>query len=95
MTRDVKRIYDSARRQARSAETRQRIVNAARELIMEVGYRATTIAAVAARAAVNVDTVYELVGRKPVLLRQERYQFLLAERQSKLNLSTSLSCRFR
>lgn len=70
VTRDVKRIYDSARRQARSAETRQRIVNAARELMMEVGYRATTIAAVAARAAVNVDTVYELVGRKPVLLRE-------------------------
>jgi AcrR family transcriptional regulator len=33
------------------------------------GYRATTVAAVAARAGVNADTVYELVGRKPALLR--------------------------
>jgi AcrR family transcriptional regulator len=38
--------------------------------MLERGYRATTIAAVAARAEVNVDTVYELVGRKPVMLRE-------------------------
>ena len=50
--------------------TRQRIVEAGRELIIENGYRATTIAAVAARANVNIDTVYELVGRKPLLLRE-------------------------
>ena len=50
--------------------TRQRIVDAARALVVERGYRATTIAAVAARAEVSVDTVYELVGRKPVLLRE-------------------------
>lgn len=70
MAREVKRTYDSARRQAQSAETRQRIVEAARELMLEVGYRATTIAEVATRAGVNVDTVYALVGRKPVLLRE-------------------------
>ena len=34
------------------------------------GYRATTISAIAVRANVNVDTVYELVGRKPLLLRE-------------------------
>ncbi len=38
--------------------------------MVEQGYRATTIAAVAARADVSVDTVYELVGRKPVVLRE-------------------------
>lgn len=65
-----KRTYDAAGRQARSAETRQRIVDAARHLILTNGYRATTIAAVAAEADVSVDTVYELVGRKPVLLRE-------------------------
>jgi len=64
------RSYDTAGREAQSAETRQRIVEAARDLVLERGYRATTIAAVAARAVVNVDTVYELVGRKPVLLRE-------------------------
>jgi AcrR family transcriptional regulator len=62
--------YDAAGRQARSAETRQRIVESARDLILDHGYRATTIAAIAAKAEVSVDTVYELVGRKPVLLRE-------------------------
>lgn len=70
VAKPVKRTYDSRRRQARSAETRQRILDGARALLLDRGYRATTIAAVAATAAVNVDTVYELVGRKPVVLRE-------------------------
>ena len=71
MTERVKRrSYDTTGRQAQSAATRQRIVDAGRELMLERGYRATTIAAVAAKADVNVDTVYELVGRKPMLLRE-------------------------
>lgn len=64
------RSYKSSRRQAASSETRQRIVDAARELIQLHGYRSTTLAAVAARAQVNIDTIYQLVGRKPVLLRE-------------------------
>jgi AcrR family transcriptional regulator len=67
---EVKRSYQSARRQGHSAETRRRILDAARHLIIEAGYRATTIAAIAARANVNTDTIYELVGRKPVILRE-------------------------
>jgi AcrR family transcriptional regulator len=70
MAREVKRSYQAARRRAASAETRQRILDAARELFINLGYRATTVTAVATRAAVNVDTVYELVGRKPILLRE-------------------------
>jgi AcrR family transcriptional regulator len=66
----VKRSYDATLRRARSADTRQRILDVARELLVEVGYHATTIASVAARAGVNVDTVYALVGRKPVLLKE-------------------------
>jgi AcrR family transcriptional regulator len=65
-----RRSYDAAGRRARSAATRSRIIEAARALVVEEGYRATTVAAVAARAQVSVDTVYELVGRKPVLLRE-------------------------
>jgi AcrR family transcriptional regulator len=38
-------------------------------LLVEQGYRSTTVAAVARAAGVNVDTVYELVGRKPVIVR--------------------------
>jgi AcrR family transcriptional regulator len=71
MGRDVKRrAYDATHRQARSAETKQRILEVARDLIVRDGYRATKIAAIAARADVNVDTVYELVGRKPMVLRE-------------------------
>ena len=52
-----RRPYDASVRRARSAQTRQRILDAARASILERGYRATTIAAVAARAEVNLDTV--------------------------------------
>jgi AcrR family transcriptional regulator len=64
------RTYDSTARKAVSAETRQRIIDAARELMLEHGYRKTTIAAIAEQAEVNTDTVYTLVGRKPVVLRE-------------------------
>lgn len=72
MTGEVKprRRYDGAKRREQSAATRQRILEAARALILERGYRATTISAIAAQAEVNVDSVYELVGRKPVVLRE-------------------------
>ncbi len=43
---------------------------AARGLFVERGYRATTIAEIAERAGVSVDTVYAAVGRKPALLRE-------------------------
>ena len=70
MPRPVKRPYDTTTRDARSAQTRQRIIDTARRLIIERGYRATTIAAVATEAGVHVDTVYSLVGRKPTLLTE-------------------------
>src|SRR5665811_1247168 len=69
MAREVKgHDYDASLRRERSGVRRQRIVDAARDLMIEHGYRATKVSAVAARAGVNVDTVYELVGRKPILL---------------------------
>ncbi|HEV3266010.1 MAG TPA: TetR family transcriptional regulator [Acidimicrobiales bacterium] len=71
MKREVKRrSYDATGRKARSRETKQRIIGSARDLILADGYRSTTVAAVAARAGVNIDTVYALVGRKPVILRE-------------------------
>jgi AcrR family transcriptional regulator len=65
-----KRAYDASKRRARSVATRQRIIDVARDLVVERGYRATTIAAIAEGADVNVATVYELVGRKSVLLKE-------------------------
>jgi AcrR family transcriptional regulator len=64
------RHYDGSRRRADSAATRRRILDAAREYIVENGYRGTTVAAIARLADVNADTVYALVGRKPVILRE-------------------------
>ena len=65
-----KRTYNATTRRAQSAATRQRIIDRARDLIVERGYRATTISAIAEQAEVNTATIYELVGRKPVLLRE-------------------------
>lgn len=69
MAPPVKRSYDSAGRKARSEETRGRVLDVARDLLTSKGYRATTIAEIARTAEVHVDTIYELVGRKPALLR--------------------------
>lgn len=66
----VKRTYDNQARVAHSHETRRRILAAARELLTARGYRATTVADIARSAEVHVDTIYALVGRKPVILRE-------------------------
>jgi AcrR family transcriptional regulator len=66
----VKRGYQSDRRRTQSEATRRRILDTARELVIENGYQGTKIAELARRAEVHVDTVYELVGRKPVILRE-------------------------
>jgi hypothetical protein len=42
-----RRTYDATARRAQSAGTRQRIVDTALALLLERGYRATTVAAVA------------------------------------------------
>jgi AcrR family transcriptional regulator len=65
-----RRPYNVANRQASSRETKKRIMAAARETIIQHGYRGATVARIADKAEVNVDTVYALVGRKPVILRE-------------------------
>ncbi|MBA2414661.1 MAG: helix-turn-helix transcriptional regulator, partial [Geodermatophilaceae bacterium] len=42
----------------------------ARELFLERGYPATTIAAVARRAGVSADTIYSVFGSKSTLLKE-------------------------
>jgi AcrR family transcriptional regulator len=65
-----KRRYDNSARLEQSNETRRAILDAARSRMLERGYRATTVADIARRAGVHVDTVYALVGRKSVVLRE-------------------------
>ena len=52
-----------------AALTRRRILDAAGRLFREHGYLGTTLAAVAAEAGVSVQTVYNVVGGKAVLLK--------------------------
>lgn len=66
----MKRSYESEQRRAQSEATRERILETARALVIERGYRGATLAELARRASVHVDTVYELVGRKPLILRE-------------------------
>jgi AcrR family transcriptional regulator len=65
-----KRRYHSPRRAEQAAITRRAVLDAAGTLFVENGYVATTVAEVAARARVSLDTVYATVGRKPALLRE-------------------------
>lgn len=65
-----RRTYDSSRRRAQADETRAEIVRAARDLFIERGYGHTTLADVADRAGVSVETIHKSVGPKAVLLHK-------------------------
>jgi AcrR family transcriptional regulator len=71
MTEDVKprRRYDSSRRQAQAAQTRQDILDAAHQLFLERGYAGTTLAAIAQAAGVVVETIYRAYGSKAELFK--------------------------
>src|SRR5260370_16885943 len=75
MSRTVKRHYDSSRRQEQSAETRRRIIAAARELFIRRGYGQATIAQIAETAGLAVETVYATFRNKAALLRQGRFVY--------------------
>jgi AcrR family transcriptional regulator len=64
-----RRRYDATRRREAADRTRGRILEAAGTLFREQGYEPTTVARIARRAEVSVDTVYASVGRKPQLVR--------------------------
>jgi AcrR family transcriptional regulator len=67
--RQVKtRSYRSPQRREHAAATRLSVLAAARDLMQDRGYSATTVADVARLAGVSVDTVYASVGRKPELV---------------------------
>jgi len=63
------RRYDSTRRRAQAAQTRQDILKAARQLFLEGGYAGTTINDVAAAAGVAVETIYRGFGSKAALFK--------------------------
>lgn len=65
-----RRTYESSRRRAQAAETRAAIVEAARDLFVGRGYGRTTLAEVARRAGVSVETIHKSVGTKAALLHR-------------------------
>ena len=69
MTKQVKtRSYRSPQRREQAAATRLSVLAAARDLLQDKGYAATSVADVARLARVSLDTVYASVGRKPELV---------------------------
>jgi AcrR family transcriptional regulator len=63
------RVYRQTKRAEQAAETRERILAAAREVLAERGYNGATLEDVAERAAVTRKTVHERFGTKTGLLR--------------------------
>jgi AcrR family transcriptional regulator len=71
MSRPVKpRAYHSPLRAEKARQTRARVLAAAAELFLQLGYPKTTLAAVGAQAGVAADTVLHLFGSKRGLLKE-------------------------
>ncbi len=63
------RRYASTRRADAARETRRRIIAAACDELLERGYQATTVTALARRAGVSQQTIYNSVGAKAAVLK--------------------------
>jgi AcrR family transcriptional regulator len=74
-----KRTYDASRRQEQARHNRNRILEASERRFLRDGYAATTVAAIAADAAVSADTIYKSFGGKPGLVRAIRVKALEGE----------------
>lgn len=70
--RDVKgsRQYDNTGRAEQARANRQRILRATYRLLIDTGYAATTIKAVAAEAGVSAETIYKSFGSKAKLIKE-------------------------
>jgi AcrR family transcriptional regulator len=63
------RSYNGSRRRERAERNRDAILLAARSRFLDAGFAATTIASIAADAAISPDTIYKSFGGKPGLVR--------------------------
>jgi TetR/AcrR family transcriptional regulator, regulator of autoinduction and epiphytic fitness len=66
----VKRVYDSTRRRAQAAATRQDILDAAGRLFATAGYAATTVDQIAVEAGVSRETIFKAFGSKREVLQR-------------------------
>lgn len=71
-TKTTKRAYNSSRRTLQAAQTRDDVLRAAVELFASTGWAGTTLAAIADRAGVSVETIYNGFSSKKGLLEAAR-----------------------
>jgi AcrR family transcriptional regulator len=98
MPKRLNRTYKSDRREQQAADTKNRILDAARTLIHKHGFQEATIEAIAGHAGVAVPTVYAVFGSKKAILQglMERavfstgYENLLREAGKDENPNTRL-----
>ena len=64
----MRRRYDAPKRRRQAAETRAKVIDAARRVFLERGYAGATIPRIAAEAGVAVETVYRAATGKAGLL---------------------------
>lgn len=65
----LRRPYDSSRRRAQAAKTREEILAVATSRFLADGYAATTLRSIAREAGVSVETIHKAFGGKAGLLR--------------------------
>src|SRR5258708_7039287 len=65
-----KRPYKSLVRQRQAGDTRQRIIEATRQLLQSEGYAGMTIEAIAQRAEVSAQSVYAIFKSKTGILTE-------------------------
>jgi AcrR family transcriptional regulator len=70
MSSGSQRRYKSPLRQEQARDTQRRILTAAEELFLDSGYSRTSIAAIAQRAGVSAQTVYNAFGTKAGLAKR-------------------------
>lgn len=66
---EVKRSYDASRRREQAHARQGAVLRSARELFERQGFRATTLADVAAHAGVSVEGIYKSFGSKAALAK--------------------------
>ncbi|WP_433307004.1 TetR/AcrR family transcriptional regulator [Actinoplanes sp. CA-030573] len=65
----TRRAYDNTRRTEQARLTRRRVLDAARELLVERGPTAVTMRDIARHAGVSAETVYKTFGTKAALIK--------------------------
>ena len=82
-----KRAYDASRRREQALRNRQAMLDAGRALFLEHGFAATTIKMVAAQARVSTQSLYQVFGNKPGLVKALGLQQPITQLEASLAVS--------